>query len=64
LCCWCHGVEHSIKKQAANGAVKEEMNLIEATEELNVPRLTLEDHVKKKNAGDEKRYNTSFGTIQ
>jgi len=64
LCCWCHGVEHSIKKQAANRAIKEEMNLIEATKELNIPRLTLRYYVKKKKAGVEKRYNTCFQTIQ
>ena len=51
LCCWYHGVEHGIKKQAANGAIKEEFNLIGATNERNVPRLTLTDYVKKKKAG-------------
>ena len=63
MCCWCHGVEHGIKKQAANGAIKEEINLIRATKELNVSRLTLTDYVKKK-AGVAKRCNKRFQTIQ
>ena len=40
------------------------MNLIEATKELDVSRLTLKDYVKNKKAGVEERCNTCFQIIQ
>ena len=39
------------------------MNLIEATKELNVSKLTLKGCIQKNKPGAEKRYNTIFDVL-